>query len=343
MKLLSIAVPCYNSEAYMEKCVASLLIGGGDVEILIVDDGSKDRTAQIADALAAEHPDIIRVIHKENGGHGSAVNAGLENAQGVFFKVVDSDDRLSADAYLKALAVLRELHESGTEPDMFLCNYVYDKEGEKHKKEIQYHNVIPHDRIFTWEEVGQFHTGQYILMHSVIFRTQMLRDCGLRLPEHCFYVDNLYVFEPLPYVETMYYLDVDLYMYYIGREDQSVNEKVMISRLDQQMRVNRRMIDYFTDAGNEKLAAAPERLKTYMYHYREILTTVSSVLAIRSGTEEHLKMKDELWDYLKQSDRKLYTKLRRGILGISMNLPGRGGRALTVGAYKIAQKFFKFN
>lgn len=91
MKLLSIAVPCYNSEAYMEHCVETLLVGGESVEIIIVDDGSKDRTAEIADRLATEHPNMIKAIHQENGGHGEAVNTGLSHATGMYFKVVDSD------------------------------------------------------------------------------------------------------------------------------------------------------------------------------------------------------------------------------------------------------------
>ncbi|MBQ3119712.1 MAG: glycosyltransferase family 2 protein, partial [Peptococcaceae bacterium] len=91
-KVLSIAIPSYNSEAYMANCIESLLIGGDDVEILIVNDGSKDGTAQIADAYAAKYPNIIRAVHQENGGHGEAVNAGLRNATGRYFKVVDSDD-----------------------------------------------------------------------------------------------------------------------------------------------------------------------------------------------------------------------------------------------------------
>ena len=92
MKLLSIAIPCYNSQDYMEKCIESLLVGGEEVEILVVDDGSSDRTAEIADAYAAKYPTIVKAIHQENGGHGEAVNAGIRNATGLYFKVVDSDD-----------------------------------------------------------------------------------------------------------------------------------------------------------------------------------------------------------------------------------------------------------
>ena len=104
MKLLSIAIPCYNSENYMRKCIESLLPGGEDVEIIIVDDGStRDRTAEIADEYAALYPTIVRVVHKENGGHGSAVNVGIATATGLYFKVVDSDDWVKQDAYFKVL------------------------------------------------------------------------------------------------------------------------------------------------------------------------------------------------------------------------------------------------
>ena len=93
MKILTVAIPCYNSEAYMEKCIRSILPVGKNVEILIIDDGSaKDRTPEIADRYAARYPDIVRAIHQENGGHGEAVNAGLRNASGIYYKVVDSDD-----------------------------------------------------------------------------------------------------------------------------------------------------------------------------------------------------------------------------------------------------------
>ena len=102
MKYISFTVPCYNSQGYMKKCIDSLLTAGNDVEIIIVNDGSTDGTLQIANEYARSFPQIVRVIDKPNGGHGSGVNAGLKAAQGVYFKVVDSDDWLDADA-LKAL------------------------------------------------------------------------------------------------------------------------------------------------------------------------------------------------------------------------------------------------
>lgn len=341
MKLLTITIPSYNSEKYLAKCIESLLPGGEDVEILVVNDGSKDGTAAIADEYAAKYPTIVRAIHKENGGHGSAVNTGIEQATGLYFKVVDSDDWVKKESYLKILSVLRDIVGGETVLDMLISNYVYEKEGEKRKKVMHHRHTFPEGRIFGWEDVKHFHKGHYILMHSVIYRTKLLRDCGIHLPEHTFYVDNLYVFQPLIQVKNMYYLDENFYRYYIGREDQSVNENVMISRIDQQIKVNKMMIDYFVEhkAGIIK----NKRLYQYMRNYLEIVTTVSSVLLIRSETKENLDKKKELWQYIKNQDRRFYNWLRHGIMGSAMNLPGKGGRKLSVDGYKICQKIFKFN
>ena len=342
MKLLSIAIPCYNSEKYMRKCVDSLLAGGEDVEIIIVDDGSaRDRTGEIADEYAERYPTIVKAVHQKNGGHGAAVNTGIRNATGLYFKVVDSDDWVKKSAYLKVLDKLREYAGDQEALDMLVCNFVYEKEGEKRRKVMHYRHILPRDELFTWEDCRRFVKGHYILMHSVVFRKELLEECGLKLPEHTFYVDNLYVFEPLPYVKRMYYLDVNLYRYYIGREGQSVNEEIMISRIDQQIKVNKIMMDYFGEKKQEIMKS--KRLFQYMYNYLEIITTVSSVLLIRSGTKENLAKKKEVWNYLKTKDAKLYRRMRYGFMGSAMNLPGKVGRGISVGGYKICQKIFKFN
>ncbi len=338
MKLLSVAIPCYNSQDYMEHCIRTLLCGGEDVEILIVDDGSKDATAEIADSYARRYPTIVRAIHQENGGHGAAVNAGIAHATGLYYKVVDSDDWVDEKVFLEVLDKLRELAGGDETVDMLIANFVYDKDGAAHKKVMRYTTMFPVDRIFGWKDLRLITKGHYLLMHSVIYRTQVLRKCKLQLPRHTFYVDNIYVYHPLPYVKKMYYMDVDLYHYYIGREDQSVNEKVMIGRIDQQIRVNKLMIEDY-----DLWKLQDKRLRKYMFNYLEIITVVSTVLLLRSGTEENLEKKRELWKYIKHYDIRLFHHLRNGIMGNTMNLPGKGGRKLSVAAYKLTQKIVGFN
>lgn len=125
---------------------------------------------------------------------------------------------------------------------------------------------------------------------------------------------------------------------FIGREDQSVNEKVMIGRIDQQIKVNKLMIE---EVNLWKIANP--KLRKYMFNYLEIITVVSTVLCLRSETEENLMKKRELWSYIKGYDLRLFHHLRRGILGQSMNLPGKGGRKISVAAYKLTQKIVGFN
>lgn len=338
MKLLSIAIPCYNSEAYMAQCIESLLIGGENVEIIIVNDGSKDGTAKIADEYAAKYPTIVKAVHQENGGHGEAVNAGLRNATGLYYKVVDSDDHVNPNSYKKILATLEKLVQKGEMIDMLISNFVYDKQGAKRKKVMQYRNMLPQDQVFGWNDVKRIMKGKYILMHSVIYRTQLLRDCNFELPKHTFYVDNIFVYYPLPHVKKMYYLDTNFYMYFIGRDDQSVNESVMIKRIDQQIRVNKIMAESYNlrEISNSKL-------RKYMFNYLEIITAISSILAVKSGTKEDLMKRAELWDYINERDKWLYRKLKHSLCSGTMNLPGRGGRSVSKIAYKATQKIYGFN
>jgi len=322
----------------MENCVNSLLPGGEDVEIVLVNDGSKDRTAEIADSYSDKYPTIVKAVHQENAGHGGALNTGLEHATGAYFKVVDSDDWVDPSAYAEILRTLRNILSGDTVLDMLISNYVYEKQGKKRKTVIDYVSALPEREFFTWDNVKNLRRGQYILMHSVIYRTELLRECGLELPKHTFYVDNIFVFKPLPSVKTLYYLNVDFYRYFIGREDQSVNEKVMINRVDQQIRVTKIMIDTFasTEVNND-------RLREYMQSYLDINMAIASIMLILSRTEENLQKKKELWRYLKSKDRDVYSKIRYGLLGNSVNLPGKGGRTFSVYAYKAVQKHMGFN
>ena len=338
MKYITFAIPCYNSEAYMEKAINSILPAGEDVEILIVNDGSTDKTKKIGKQYAERFPSIVRVINKENGGHGDAVNSGLSQASGKYFKVVDSDDWVDEDSLMKLLEVIKGFVSEEEEVDMIVSNYVYEKTGVEHKKVIHYRNVLPQNEIFRWDDIGSFHLDQYILMHSVMYRTEMLKLCQLKLPKHTFYVDNIYVYYPLPHVRRLYYLDVDFYRYFIGREDQSVNEKIMISRVDQQIYVTKSMISMY-----DLRLIGSKKLRKYMINYLAIMMTVSSILCIRSKNVENLQKKKELWKYLRQMDYKIFLKIRYGILGQTMNLPGRSGRKVSSMAYSVARRLIGFN
>lgn len=340
-KIITFAVPCFNSAAYMDHCVETLLAGGDDIEIILVDDGSvKDDTPAICDRYAAQYPDIIKAIHQENGGHGEGVNQGLRHATGLYYKVVDSDDWLDTDALSKVMAKLREFAQMPDPVDLLVANYVYEHVEDNTQKVMRYTNVFPENRVFTWGDIGRFRPSQYLLMHSAIYRTEMLRACKLELPKHTFYVDNIFVYQPLPSVERLYYMDVDLYRYFIGRADQSVNEAVMVKRVDQQLRVTRLMIG----AHNLRAVKASHKaLGRYMTNYLAMMMTISSIFLIIDGSPEALGKKTELWEYLRTVDSSLHHKMKYRSLSFVGNIPGYQGRRLSVSLYRMARRIYKFN
>lgn len=324
MKLISFVVPCYNSSSYMHHALDTILEIKEDIELIIVNDGSTDDTLKIAKEYQKKYPQVIKVIDKENGGHGSGVNAGLGIASGKYFKVVDSDDWVDTSSLKKVVATLKK-----QDIDMLIVNYVYEKEGSP--KEMGYLNVFKENEIFTWQEVGHFKVSEYLLMHSIFYKTSLLKEIHLTLPEHTFYVDNIFVYYPLPFVKTMYYLNVPLYHYFIGRTDQSVNERVMIGRVDEQIKVTKMMIDFF-----DPLTIEPKSLQKYLIHYLDIMMTISTILLKLANTKEANLKSKELWNYLKEKNKSVYKKLKIARLA---KLP----RFISVPGYKIARKIFKFN
>ena len=340
---ISFCVPCYNSAEYMDRCIMSLLSVNTDIEVIIVNDGStKDNTAEVGQKWVDHFPDRCVLIDKENGGHGSAVNASLKAARGLYYKPVDSDDWVDVDEMRRVFKYLKkqnEKFEKGKDAtDLVIANYVYEKVFKGKSTEMRYRSVFPQKREFTWADVGKFGPSQYLLMHSVFYRTDLLKSIDFSLPEHCFYVDNIYVYVPLQYVKTLYYVNADVYRYFIGREDQSVNESVMMGRIDQQIKVTKVMIDS-VDVMNTR----PRRLRKYLEGYLSMMMCICSVFLRMRGTDEDEEKLDDIWKYLKKKDKSLYKRVRSSVLNITTNLPTKAGKKTGLSAYKLAQKLFSFN
>ena len=340
-KLITFAIPSYNSGAFMHNCIDSILAcGAEDIEIIIVNDGSKDNTGEVADSYVEKYPDIVRAIHQENGGHGEGVNQGIRNARGKYYKVVDSDDRLDTEALKKFLKKLRALEEKGETVDMLICNYVYVRIEDGSRRVVSYKNVFPCEEICTWDDTRAFGVSQYLMMHSVVYRTRMLRDLKFELPKHTFYVDNLYMYVPFPHVMSIYYMDLDMYLYYVGSDEQSVSEKNMIKRIDQQILVTRLMIDAYE---LDRIKEYSRALYRYMLHELSLMLTICSVFLCIEGSEESIKKQKAIWDHLKAKDIKTYRKLRVASIGGYTSLPGKVGRKISVAGYRVTHSIFKFN
>lgn len=307
MKIITFTVPCFNSENYMKKCVDSLLKGGEDIEIIIVNDGSKDGTLQIAREYEARYPEVVRVVDKENGGHGSGVNAGLRLARGLYFKVVDSDDWADEQALKTLLGAIRTHYSAGTLPDLYIVNYVYEHVADNTSHVNRYGKQFPVGRRTDWKKVKTFHYAHMLLMHALVYKTNVLKKSGLVLPEHTFYVDDIFSYNPLPYAKSLFYLDIDFYRYFIGRADQSVNLVNMVQRYPQMVRVMEAMTDRWTYAEIKNLTKG---LKRYMIHaLANYMMTAQLFLCAEDSPERRIAFKD-MWLHIKERDKALYRKLR---------------------------------
>ena len=336
MKLLTITVPCYNSQDYLEKCVDSLLPGGDRVEIILIDDGSKDRTGEIADSYAARYPDIVRVIHQPNGGHGEGINQGLRSATGKYFKTVDSDDTLSEE-FPVFLDVLQSLDNQGG-VDLLVTNYYYVHADGKGDRSINFSNALPEGEIFTWDKTKRFRPEQLLMIHACTFRTELLKQRGVELPKHLFYEDNFYVYANLRGVREMYYLNMDLYRYWIGRADQSVQEGVMTKRYAHQLKATELCFTSFDlDEVEEK------RLKKYCKHTLFLMLGISATYARLNGSDQAESDLDELWKTCRDYDAKWERHFHRLTPLSLLCIPGRFGRGVARGIYRLAHLVVRFN
>ncbi len=300
----------------MKKCIDSLLAGGRDVEIIIVNDGSKDGTLKLANEYKENYPDTVKVIDKENGGHGSGVNAGLKAAEGLYFKVVDSDDWLDTDALNELLGVIKLHLSEGRLPDLYVTNFIYDRVYDGTKHVSSYEKKMPQGKIFGWDGVKKFRFSHMMLMHALLYKRENLLKSDTRLPEHTFYVDNIFAYKPLPFMQTVYYLNVDLYHYFIGRADQSVNRKNIIARYEQQLLVMREMTDAYSW---DEINKMPKGLKNYMWHSLEVIMMTTLFFTCAEYSKERKENLKALWRHIKERDKKLYKKLRHGSYATAVN------------------------
>ena len=306
MKYNSFVVPSYNSQEYLAKCLDSLVIGGEDVEIIIVNDGSKDRTLEIAREYEAKYPTIIKVIDKENGGHGSGINAGLKVATGIYYKCVDSDDWVDKDAYFKLLETVKKHYEEGKSPDLYFLNYVYERLDLNLSIPMR-DKYIPKGKHFTWKEFKRYGLANYLFLHQMMYKTTIIKEAKMELPEHCFYVDNVFVYIPLFYVKTMYYLDVDFYRYYVGRPNQSVTLENATKNYKMGLRVMNEITNRYT---YDELKGLHKNHYKFMIHdiFAKQLLTMFYIYG--NNTKEknvHYKM---YLDHFKNTNRKLYYKIK---------------------------------
>ena len=333
-KLLTVTVPCYNSQAYMRKALDSLLTGGDALDIIVIDDGSKDDTGAIADEYAAKHPDIVRVVHQPNRGHGGGINQGISLAQGLWFKVLDSDDRADPAALKALLEALRELAD--TPVDLIIHDYVYDRPEREAVHRIRYGGAFPAHQRFTWDQAKHISMSTQFMIHALCYRTQMLRDMGLTLPEHCFYEDNLYIYRPLPYVITLYYCPEPVYGYFVGRADQSANHDVLLRHIDNITDIAEQMTCSYTWA---ELQALPKKLRRYMLNNACGNLCTAGAQQRMINTDQSRALHHRMVETIRGFDPGLFRAIRHNLLGFAGTSENAAVQNILVFFYHTVRKF----
>ena len=237
-KLLTVVIPTYNIQKYIRTCLESFCIPEimDKIEILIVNDGSKDNSPNIASEYVKRYPNTFILINKENGGHGSTINTAISVAKGKYFKVVDGDDWVEKKDFLNLVLYLEK-----QDSDIVATNYYWVDDKSK-KRKIEFKHPFPnvlYKRQYQMKDVAK---KTFIKMHSMSIKTEILRRAKVRLDEHCYYVDVEYIMLPIPYVKTVTFLDEFVYMYRIGLETQSMNPNNMRRNLEHHERVFERML-----------------------------------------------------------------------------------------------------
>lgn len=337
--LLTIVVPCYNAEPHMRRCLDSLLKADiASMEILIINDGSTDGTGAVADSYAHQCPGRVRVFHQENGGHGAGVMKGLEHAQGRFFKVVDSDDWIDPAALQWVLDRL-SVQDQVKCPDIVFCQYTRHHQASGRERTTGYAPAFPTDRVFSWGEAGRLKEYQRLMMHAMFFRTELLRQCDLRLPRHTFYVDLLIADLPLLYAKTMIYWDVSPYQYLVGQAQQSVNMHNVIRNIDNMLLVISRLLERYRER-QPMLEPLQDRLFLQELAFAAAIASVHLMMSRTPQAREKLK---SFWQTLELEDPILYRKLRGYLTGLLASSRTPLGQGLARLVYWLVDKAYHIN
>lgn len=295
MKILTVIVPVYNTEKYIKRCLDSLDNKeiNDKLEVLVVSDGSKDNAINIAKEYSKRLPDTFKIIEKENGGHGSTINKGLELATGKYFRVLDSDDWVDNVNFVEFVKRLED-----QDADLVVTDYskefIYEGKSEK----IVYKNLEPNKKYIFDKFDLNILNGEYFVMATSTYKTEVLRKSNLNLMEKTFYVDMQYNVVPIPYVNSFVYFNLDIYRYFIGRLDQSVNTASFVKNHLNHDKVVKYLIDYYSN-----LTDISDTKKEYIrIILKYILFTHYSIYCI------YFKKKRQGYKLVKEFDKYLYNK-----------------------------------
>ena len=281
-KILTVVMPSYNAESYLSETIPTILASKfvNDIELIIVNDGSKDNTLEIARNFEKKYPNSVRVIDKENGGHGSAINVGIEAARGKYFKIIDADDWVDTKTFSELLAYLKEVNV-----DQVVSPYteVYVDSGKKIEKS------------FLDIKQGEFTYSDFLnkigfipQMHSLTILTSLLKDNKIKVDERMFYVDTQYIIYPMPFVNKVGYYGKSVYQYRLGTTTQSVNINNYIKNRNMLRYVILSLIKFYNDNHNKLNGVAKKLLDSHLKSLVSLMVNIYLSMSPKEGKAECL-------------------------------------------------------
>ena len=247
MKLLSIIIPTYNMAALLPRCLDSLVAAEGAedyLETIVVNDGSKDNSLEVAQQYANKYPNIVRVIDKPNGNYGSTINTALPVAKGKYVKILDSDDFFDTEVLSQYISVL-----NGIDADMIITHFT--QIGATTREVVKYNTMgrepYEYGKVYDLDEVLQEGYIRYFLMHAITYRTELLRKIGYRQTEGISYTDTEWSCYPTFYAQTICFCNLNLYQYNLDREGQTMDPKVLAKSAKQVEKLTDNMIEYYEE------------------------------------------------------------------------------------------------
>lgn len=308
-KILTVVVPTYNAEKYLRDNLDAFIHEDIllDVEILIVNDGSSDTSLKIATEYVEQYPDSFNVITKKNGGHGSGINCGIQNATGKYFKVVDADDWIDTNALRKLLQSLKQMN-SDVVYSSFL--WVFDQ-GQEDKKLFRKKAEISHP--FTGVRYGHNYDFDeiadhlYMKMHNITIKTDILREHHIHIDENCYYVDTEYITYPVPYIKTISFVNQFVYMYRIGRQGQSVGIDKMQQNEKNYDKVLQSLFGFYSQLQSEILCSNSKKRYIERIIARVVAGKIKIMLSFPASSEKRKEL--QLFEYnLKEKYPNIYNE-----------------------------------
>lgn len=297
MKVLSFIVPSYNSERFLDKVITSFVSCEirDKLDVIIVNDGSKDRTQEIAEQYCRMYPDVVRLINQENKGHGGALNTGCAAAVGKYLKVIDADDWVETQNLPTFVAFLENC-----ESDVVLTHhYTIDETTGEVKKWMSYPPEF--GRSYTFDEIMEQwkNFDRSLTFHGITYRTQFYHDYAIRLSEHVFYEDHEFATFPCCLADSITPLDLFIYDYRVGDVQQSVSNENQLKRIGHTETVLRRMVKehhllpLLDDAGGRKYVC----MKTQGL----LLSYLTTVMLVNPNCREGRAQAEAMMDYFRKN------------------------------------------